>query len=382
MRIFHCLSYPLYSGPMPQTLALMQTQQQFGHEVFLAYDTKRGNFDGYEEAVEPYIQSFGIHCPLSLTCSSKSNPFEMWQDLRTLKKFLRHNSVDIIHVHMSHDHSLIVLLNILNKEITPKVIRTCHAGRVLENRFMQRFLFSKTDGFITRCQAHLRTFQTQYKTLGERARMIPGSIDSQKFRPATPEQKREARRYFHLPFDKKIIGQVALLANRGQRELIEAAAAVHDPNVLIVFAGLGEDESFLKKRVQKLGLQQQVIFLGYCAHENLQRVYHAIDIAYVAKPGNDASCRSILEAMASGLPVITASQDALLDIAHPDFAYSTSPSNLGEMVAAMRQWLQDDTTALKQLKARQHAVSRYAILEEAKTTLVFYQDVLDNRQKH
>ncbi|MCK5688216.1 glycosyl transferase family 1, partial [Myxococcota bacterium] len=59
LRIAHLVSYPIYSGPLPPTLGLAKAQRELGHQVYLAYDTKRGAFNEYEEAAEPWLKDAG-----------------------------------------------------------------------------------------------------------------------------------------------------------------------------------------------------------------------------------------------------------------------------------------------------------------------------------
>src|SRR6185437_333348 len=109
MRILHLVSYPLFSGPVPTTLGLALAQRDLGHTVWLAYDTRRGNFDGFEEAAEPHIKPHNLAPPISMTLSAKASPMQQWRDAKALRRWLRAGEVDVVHAHLSHDHALMAL---------------------------------------------------------------------------------------------------------------------------------------------------------------------------------------------------------------------------------------------------------------------------------
>ena len=105
MRILHLVSYSLYSGPLPSTLALAVEQRRQGHEVWLAHDSKRGAINDYEEAADPWLEGLSLTPPLPLTLSAKSTVGEYLHDRRHLQRLLR--QVDVVHTHLSHDHGLL-----------------------------------------------------------------------------------------------------------------------------------------------------------------------------------------------------------------------------------------------------------------------------------
>ena len=63
LRILHLVAYPLFSGPIPPTFGLAQTQARLGHRVSLAFDRKRGAFNDFEEAAAPPAARNGLVAP-------------------------------------------------------------------------------------------------------------------------------------------------------------------------------------------------------------------------------------------------------------------------------------------------------------------------------
>ncbi len=108
-----------------------------------------------------------------------------------------------------------------------------------------------------------------------------------------------------------------LIERKGQQHLLAAAArlraAGHTPHILL--AGAGDAEAALRQQAQESGLGAQIEFLGFVAREAMPAVYARADI-FCLPSFNEGMSMALLEAMASGLPVIvtpTGGLEELLD---------------------------------------------------------------------
>ncbi len=88
---------------------------------------------------------------------------------------------------------------------------------------------------------------------------------------------------------------------RGHEEAIAAAARL--PGVCLVHVGHGEHMPALKERAAALGAADRNFWLGY-QEEALPDLYRLCDVFLFTASGADQGQRAILEAMASGLPVV------------------------------------------------------------------------------
>ena len=76
------------------------------------------------------------------------------------------------------------------------------------------------------------------------------------------------------------------------------------PDLLLVIAGEGPALPGLQRQVEKLGLQQQVSFIGYLDRQTtLIDCYHAADV-FVFPSLTETQGLVLLEAMACGVPVV------------------------------------------------------------------------------
>ena len=92
--------------------------------------------------------------------------------------------------------------------------------------------------------------------------------------------------------------------------VLDALSRVHDPRVVLVLVGDGPLEPEVREEVRKLGLAERVRFAGY--RRDVPSVLAASD-ALVLASEREGLPRSVLEAMAAGVPVIGADTRGIAD---------------------------------------------------------------------
>jgi glycosyltransferase involved in cell wall biosynthesis len=138
--------------------------------------------------------------------------------------------------------------------------------------------------------------------------VVGNGVDVQKFRR---EDRGAARSRLGLPEEATVLVSVGSLVERkGFHRVIECL-----PELLRTWPGLrylivggagreGDIGASLKRQVAELGLDQQVLFLGPLAAEELKWPLSAADV-FVLATRNEGWANVFLEAMACGLPVVT-----------------------------------------------------------------------------
>ncbi|MFA5075831.1 MAG: glycosyltransferase family 4 protein [Patescibacteria group bacterium] len=95
-----------------------------------------------------------------------------------------------------------------------------------------------------------------------------------------------------------------LIARKGVNYLIEAFAKLNQQNdCQLLIVGGGNLEATLRKQVVDLDQDQSVKFFGAVSHDQLPEIYRQSDV-YVLPSVNEGMSNTLLEAMASGLPVV------------------------------------------------------------------------------
>lgn len=89
--------------------------------------------------------------------------------------------------------------------------------------------------------------------------------------------------------------------NKNNQVIIRALGKLNDKNVHYVHCGVGSKESELKDLAQEMGVAKNVHFLGYRA--DVKELMNSSDI-FVMPSFREGLSRSIMEAMAGGLPCV------------------------------------------------------------------------------
>ncbi|MBA2588379.1 MAG: glycosyltransferase family 4 protein [Alphaproteobacteria bacterium] len=124
---------------------------------------------------------------------------------------------------------------------------------------------------------------------------VPNGIDCERFAAGAEPI---------VPAGAPTIGTVAALRReKNLPRLIEAFRTLRENMPCrLVIAGDGPERSILEEQVERLGLGEDVIFLGH--RTDTERVYASLSI-YVLSSDTEQMPLSVIEAMAAGLPVVS-----------------------------------------------------------------------------
>lgn len=109
-----------------------------------------------------------------------------------------------------------------------------------------------------------------------------------------------------LPGAINILCVGRLIERKGQRYLIDAfhrVLAARRASARLILVGTGDAEHELRRQAARLGIGEQIDFRGYVSGNDMAEVYRCADI-FVLPSENEGMSIALLEAMASGLPVI------------------------------------------------------------------------------
>jgi glycosyltransferase involved in cell wall biosynthesis len=128
----------------------------------------------------------------------------------------------------------------------------------------------------------------------ERIQYLPNGVDTEKFKPQVQTGARS----------RIVVGTVGTLtAVKQQDRLIEVAARLKDVVPMkLVLVGDGPDRRRLENQARALGCDPVIEFWGH--QQDTSEIYRQFDI-FVLSSGTEQMPLSVLEAMASGLPVVS-----------------------------------------------------------------------------
>ncbi len=222
-------------------------------------------------------------------------PGNALRDARELRETILREKFDVLHAHTTHDHALAVLAA---RGTPARVARTLHHLRYARPGPASLALFRRTHGFAFANRAIADAF-------GSAGTVLPPVLDAELFLPRTASSA--AR-----PGGLLVAGTVGkMAARRGHEEAIRAAAGI--PSLALEHVGHGERMPELKALATGLGAGERNVWHGY-QEEALPELYRSWDIFLFTASGSDQGQRAILEAMASGLPIVTLDVPGVRDL--------------------------------------------------------------------
>ncbi len=276
-------------------------------------------------------------------------PFLPFMPVRNL---IKKSDPDIIHI-----HSPIVLGNIaqiLAGGLRKPVIATNHYLPInmsrslisdpLIGKHISKVTYSYLVHFCNRCEYVTAPTKTALNLLYEHglhapARPISNGIDLEKFTPG--ERDLTILRRFNLPEDRPLIIHVNRLSEEKRVDVLIDAAAKMQGNGHVVLVGTGPTEADLRTQVARLKIGDRVSFLGYVRDADLLALRRSSAIFAIPSEA-DLQSISTMEAMACGLPVVSADAYALPELVHhEENGFLFQPGNSDEMASQLDLLLSD-----------------------------------------
>lgn len=166
---------------------------------------------------------------------------------------------------------------------------------------------------------------------GQAIKVIPNGVDLERFRPGDPTTGDPVRFVF--------VGR--LIANKGPDVALEAFRVVngHKPDTRLAFVGDGPMLPMLERTVRVNGLEDVVEFLGM--RDDVAEILRQSDV-FVRPSHIEGMPLTILEAMATGLPVVACDVGGVHEIVvHGTTGLIVPPGSKSSVADAMLELLMD-----------------------------------------
>lgn len=163
-------------------------------------------------------------------------------------------------------------------------------------KFIERFIYKYADGIITSSKEDYNYMNYNYKTNGM-CIVVPNYIDISKFKPMNLEKKENSICF---------VGRL-----EKQKNLFELLKSFMGLSYRLMIIGDGSLKSKLKKYAE--GNKVNVEFLGTIPNDNLPRILNECEI-FILPSLYEGMPKTLLEAMACGLPVIGTNVDGIKEV--------------------------------------------------------------------
>jgi glycosyltransferase involved in cell wall biosynthesis len=234
--------------------------------------------------------------------------------LLRLRKLIKDGQYDVVHAHLYR--AQIYARPAARLAGTPVVLTTEHSiGEThIERRKMSRgvrTLYLASELFSDATIAVSDIVKDRLVRWGVRAgkvTVIPNGVDTDEL-GFEAEARERVRAQFGISPETYVIGALGRLDPNKRVDLtMEAAAPMLGDRCKILVIGRGEDQERLEAAAKRIGVTEHVIFGGY--QSDTTAMLAAFDL-YVAASVQETFGLSVLEALASGLPVLYTACPAL-----------------------------------------------------------------------
>ncbi|MGQ9465214.1 MAG: glycosyltransferase family 4 protein [bacterium] len=218
-----------------------------------------------------------------------------WQ----VRRFLEAEKFDIIHLHGTLAPTLPYLAI---KYSNAKNFITFHSayeesfGYVLWEPVLEQY-FRRIDGMIA-VSTVARDCILRYFPIGE-YRIIPNGIDTERFHPDVPEVDALKK------YSPKILFVGRFEPRKGLKYILMAFPKIvkEFPEAKLIIVGEGFLEHYYRRYIEN-HIKANVIFVGYVSPEELPHYYASCDIYCSPATGAESFGIVLLEAMATGKPIV------------------------------------------------------------------------------
>ena len=142
----------------------------------------------------------------------------------------------------------------------------------------------------------------------DRFTIVPGATDIDRFSP------RDGARLGALGGPPTLLYHGRVDVRKGILELLDAFASLVNGGrcLRLIISGIGPDVPAVAERVERLGLGERVELSGYASYEEAPEIYRRGDL-FVSPTYSEGFSNTILEAMASGLPIVSTRSVGVVD---------------------------------------------------------------------
>ena len=225
--------------------------------------------------------------------------------IKKLKKIIKEENPDIVHTHAS------LSARIAAKKCKRKIVYTRHCdfppSKIYRYKFI-RFLNGKFNEYYT--DKIIATSEMAKKNLvkqgisDEKIITVLNGVD--RFEKITDGEKTTLKKKYKIAENEKVVGYLARLEElKGHKYLFDAAKIIKektDFKLKYLIMGVGSFENELKKYVDDLEMQNDIIFTGFVS--DVQSMLNIIDIQVNASYLSETSNLALIEGMSLGIPTV------------------------------------------------------------------------------
>lgn len=287
-----------------------------------------------------------------------------------------------------YDLYLIANQNLSFLKLEPKII-FCHdiIHRVYPRSpgywLLSKLLYSglkKAEFFMVPSQSTKRDLMKFYPITEARISVVYEGVNGERFKPDSSGSSNIFQKYGLSPRHRYVLHISSETLTKNVRGLVKAFSQLKQEhkfaNLKLLKAGNPQnrrDRKGLLKLIGQLGLQEDIIFLGYVPGEDLPGLYSIAEL-FVFPSFYEGFGLPVLEAMACGTPVITSNVSSLPEIVG-NAGIVVNPKDVDALAEAMKKVLLGEELKRSMISKGLERARRFSWETSAKETLKICQSL-------
>lgn len=367
MRIVHLIIGGEVAGGQLVALRLLRAARDRGDEVAVVSPS--------EGAFTDLLRAEGVRVHIA----DVNRTFRLG-DLLRLVRILRRERADVLHTHTALAAN--VLSRVAGRLAGTAVVSHLHIENHFRPQRLPAAVLRLLDNLTVRLAAHViavsegtRDALVQQGYPARRIEVIPNGVDEV---DDGGGRRPGLRAELGIPEDVPLVGEVGrLCAVKGQRELIEAIAAVPGAWLLLVGADLEQGGAYaeeLRGAAADAGVADRVVFAGYRADAG--DCMAELDV-FALPSWTEGMPLVALEAMQRGKPVVATPVGGTAEVVvHGETGLIVPVRDPVRLAAALRELLDDPARARAMGEAGRHrARERFSAAASVRRTLEVYDEL-------
>jgi glycosyltransferase involved in cell wall biosynthesis len=232
----------------------------------------------------------------------------------------------------------------------------------------------------------------QFSRCRSRVTRIYNGLVLDDYSPATDAERAEFKRRWSIPIERRLVGILGVLTPlKGHRVFLDAAKEILAARPEAHFVVVGDEiydtaghrgyRKSLEDYARALGIAERVTFTGFLDH--VERVLPCLDVLVQASVEPESFGRVVVEAQASGVPVVASRIGAIPEIIR-DGSLGTlvRPGASDDIARAVRRYLESDELHRRTADAaRVYAIDHFSVRSVIDELSQLYDRILKEETK-
>lgn len=380
--------FPRVNGVATSIKTFTHSLRKMGHHVILAApDYAESKMVFYDKREQIY------RIPARRLILDKEDRLIRGEYFDELLQQMRKENIDLIHIHTPFRAHYWGIR--LARELNCRCVATYHTFfeeylhhyiPMLPKRWLRavarRFTVSQSrqvDELIVPSSAMYQLLQDYGVT--NTMTVIPTGLDMTQIAEGDSYHFRTQR---NIDPQRPVIGHIGRIAHEKNIVfLLQVLQALKQkvPDILLLIAGEGPAKNSLQKQAKRLGLADNIVFLGYLSRErDLWDCYRAADV-FVFSSRTETQGLVLLEAMAVGVPVVSTAVLGTADILWPERGAIIADESVEDFAQKVRRLLDNDLLRANKGREGKAYVHEWSDSTMAKRMEEFYLQLLSQHEQ-